>query len=83
MYRFCRNSPIFSVFICKIPIYAREIFKVLRDLLIYSDLYPLLEKGGIYISGAAVAAPSAPFRAVGLRAARRRVDGANAYRTGR
>ncbi len=44
---------------------------------------PLLEKGGIYISGAAVAAPSAPFRAVGLRAARRRADGANAYRTGR
>ena len=44
---------------------------------------PLLEKGGIDISGAAVAAPSAPFRAVGLRAARRRADGANAYRTGR
>ena len=57
-------------------------FKVLRDSLIYSDLYPLLDKGGIYISGAAVAAPSAPFRAVGLRAARRRTDGTNAHRTG-
>ena len=49
MYRFCRNPPIFSVFICKIPIYAREIFKVLRDLLIYSDLYPpVRERGYLY-----------------------------------
>ena len=49
MYRFCRNSPIFSVFICKIPIYAREIFKVLRDSLIYSDLYPpVRERGYLY-----------------------------------
>ena len=58
-------------------------FKVLRNLLIYSDLHPPVRERGIYISGAAVAAPSAPFRAVGLRAARRRADGANAYKTGR
>lgn len=58
MYRFCRNSPIFSVFICKIPIYAREIFKVLRDLLIYSDLYPPVRERGFRRSGAAAPRPT-------------------------
>ena len=58
MYRFCRNSPIFSVFICKTPIYAREIFKVLRDSLIYSDLYPPVRERGFRRSGAAAPRPT-------------------------
>ena len=54
------------------------LFKVLRSSPILSDLYPPVRERGFRRSGAADAAPNAPFRAVGFRAARRRADGARA-----
>ena len=57
------------------------LFKVLRSSPILSDLYPPVRERGFRRLGAANAAPNAPFRAVGFRAARRRTDGARAQKS--